>query len=124
MLQKGGGAIVKPRLDHGVLGGRPLPERLVPGDQGRGRQHDQSACPRMGILRDPGQRSGADLGAHQPDRPAARPAGIVERIAALTPLKRLATPDEIAWAILYLASPTAAMVTGHTLAVDGGFLAQ
>ena len=50
--------------------------------------------------------------------------GVVERIAALTPLKRLATPDEIAWAILYLASPAAAMVTGHTLAVDGGFLAQ
>jgi len=36
----------------------------------------------------------------------------------------LATPDEIAWAILYLASPAAVMVTGHTLAVDGGFLAQ
>jgi NAD(P)-dependent dehydrogenase (short-subunit alcohol dehydrogenase family) len=50
--------------------------------------------------------------------------GIVERIEALTPLGRLATPDEIAWAILYLASPAAAMVTGHTLAVDGGFLAQ
>jgi NAD(P)-dependent dehydrogenase (short-subunit alcohol dehydrogenase family) len=50
--------------------------------------------------------------------------GIVERIAGLTPLGRLATPDEIAWAILYLASPAAAMVTGHTLAVDGGFLAQ
>ncbi len=50
--------------------------------------------------------------------------GVVDRIAALTPLGRLATPDEIAHAILYLASPAAAMVTGHTLAVDGGFLAQ
>jgi NAD(P)-dependent dehydrogenase (short-subunit alcohol dehydrogenase family) len=50
--------------------------------------------------------------------------GIVERIAALTPLRRLATPEEIAHAIWYLASPAAAMVTGHTLAVDGGFLAQ
>ena len=50
--------------------------------------------------------------------------GAIEQIAALTPLRRLATPDEIAWAILYLASPAAAMVTGHTLAVDGGFLAQ
>jgi len=27
-------------------------------------------------------------------------------------------------AILYLASPGASMVTGHTLPVDGGFLAQ
>ena len=50
--------------------------------------------------------------------------GVMERIAALTPMGRLATPEEIAHAILYLASPAAAMVTGHTLAVDGGFLAQ
>jgi len=40
------------------------------------------------------------------------------------PLKWLATPDEIAWAILYLVNPAAGMVAGHTLAVDGGFLAQ
>ena len=50
--------------------------------------------------------------------------GIPERIAELTPLRRLATVDEIAHAILFLASPAAAMVTGHTLPVDGGFLAQ
>jgi NAD(P)-dependent dehydrogenase (short-subunit alcohol dehydrogenase family) len=50
--------------------------------------------------------------------------GVMERIAALTPMGRPATPEEIAHAILYLASPAAAMVTGHTLAVDGGFLAQ
>ena len=50
--------------------------------------------------------------------------GVMERIAALTPMGRLATAEEIAHAILYLAIPAAAMVTGHTLAVDGGFLAQ
>jgi NAD(P)-dependent dehydrogenase (short-subunit alcohol dehydrogenase family) len=50
--------------------------------------------------------------------------GVMERIAALTPMGRPATPEEIAHAILSLASPAAAMVTGHTLAVDGGFLAQ
>ena len=50
--------------------------------------------------------------------------GIVERIADLTPLRRLATPEEVAHAILFLASPAAAMITGHTLPVDGGFLAQ
>ena len=46
------------------------------------------------------------------------------RIEALMPLRRLAEPEEVASAILYLASPAAAMVTGHVLAVDGGFLAQ
>ncbi|MGE0752357.1 MAG: SDR family NAD(P)-dependent oxidoreductase [Variibacter sp.] len=49
---------------------------------------------------------------------------LVERIKAMTPLGRLATADEIAAAILYLASGASAMVTGHTLPVDGGFLAQ
>jgi len=50
--------------------------------------------------------------------------GVLERIAELTPLRRLATPEEVAHAILFLASPAAAMITGHTLPVDGGFLAQ
>jgi len=49
---------------------------------------------------------------------------LVERIKAMTPLGRLAEPEEVALAILFLASPAAGMITGHTLAVDGGFLAQ
>lgn len=50
--------------------------------------------------------------------------GIMERIQARTPLRRIAEPEEIAGAVLYLVSPAAAMVTGHTLPVDGGYLAQ
>jgi len=49
---------------------------------------------------------------------------LVARIEAMTPLRRLAEPEDVAAAILFLASPGAAMVTGHTLPVDGGFLAQ
>jgi NAD(P)-dependent dehydrogenase (short-subunit alcohol dehydrogenase family) len=49
---------------------------------------------------------------------------LVRRIEAMTPLGRLAEPEDVAGAILYLASPASAMVTGHVLAVDGGFLAQ
>jgi len=49
---------------------------------------------------------------------------VMKKIEAMTPLGRLAEPEEIAMAILYLASPAASMVTGHVLAVDGGFLAQ
>jgi NAD(P)-dependent dehydrogenase (short-subunit alcohol dehydrogenase family) len=37
------------------------------------------------------------------------------------PLGRLATPEDVAPAVVYLASPAAAMVTGHTLLVDGGW---
>ena len=49
---------------------------------------------------------------------------LVQKIEAMTPLKRLAEPEEVAAAILFLASPASAMITGHTLPVDGGFLAQ
>ncbi len=41
-----------------------------------------------------------------------------------TPLGRLAEPEEVADAVLFLAGRGSAMVTGHVLAVDGGYLAQ
>lgn len=43
----------------------------------------------------------------------------VERI----PLGRFGTAEEVARAALFLASDDAAFITGHTLAVDGGYLA-
>jgi NAD(P)-dependent dehydrogenase (short-subunit alcohol dehydrogenase family) len=49
---------------------------------------------------------------------------LVRRIEQLTPMGRLAEPEEIVGAVLFLASRASAMVTGHVLAVDGGFLAQ
>jgi 2-deoxy-D-gluconate 3-dehydrogenase len=39
------------------------------------------------------------------------------------PLGKLATPEDIAAAVVYLASPGASMVSGHTLVVDGGWTA-
>jgi NAD(P)-dependent dehydrogenase (short-subunit alcohol dehydrogenase family) len=47
-----------------------------------------------------------------------------EQIGAGVPLRRLANPKEIAEAILFLASPRASYITGTTLTVDGGALAQ
>jgi NAD(P)-dependent dehydrogenase (short-subunit alcohol dehydrogenase family) len=39
------------------------------------------------------------------------------------PLHRLATPDEVAAAVCYLASAEAASITGQTLVIDGGLTA-
>ena len=42
------------------------------------------------------------------------------RVAGLTPLRRLATPDDVAGIVLFYASPLAGFVTGANIAPDGG----
>jgi len=49
---------------------------------------------------------------------------LIRAIEAVTPMGRLAEPEEMTGAFLFLASRASSMVTGHILAVDGGFLAQ
>jgi 3-oxoacyl-[acyl-carrier protein] reductase len=50
----------------------------------------------------------------QTDRPT------YDRVVAGIPYGRMGAPDEIADAVLFLASPLARWITGHTLVADGG----
>jgi 3-oxoacyl-[acyl-carrier protein] reductase len=52
------------------------------------------------------------------------PEPIKKGILDATPLGRFATPDEIAYAVAFLASDEAAYITGHVLTVDGGLVMQ
>ena len=45
---------------------------------------------------------------------------IIEPLEASTPMRRIAEPDEIAGAAVFLASPASAFMTGQTLVIDGG----
>jgi 3(or 17)beta-hydroxysteroid dehydrogenase len=49
--------------------------------------------------------------------------GAWKALAGQTPLRRFATPDEIASGILYLSSDEASYVTGTDLVIDGGYTA-
>jgi NAD(P)-dependent dehydrogenase (short-subunit alcohol dehydrogenase family) len=48
-------------------------------------------------------------------------ADVVERIAAL---HRIGEPVDVAGAVVFLASPAASLITGHTIVIDGGWTAR
>ena len=48
------------------------------------------------------------------------PEASLAAIRAMTPVGRLGRPEEVAAAIMFLASPQASYITGQVLAVNGG----
>jgi NAD(P)-dependent dehydrogenase (short-subunit alcohol dehydrogenase family) len=46
---------------------------------------------------------------------------VVERIAAL---HRIGEPMDVAGSVVFLASPAASLITGHTILIDGGWTAR
>jgi 3-oxoacyl-[acyl-carrier protein] reductase len=53
---------------------------------------------------------------------AATPEAVFDFIASNTPLRRVTTPQDVADAVLFFASPWARAVTGQNLVVDGGLV--
>lgn len=50
--------------------------------------------------------------------------GMEDRLTGLTPLGRLALPEEVASAVTYLASDEASYMTGSAMTIDGGYMIQ
>jgi NAD(P)-dependent dehydrogenase (short-subunit alcohol dehydrogenase family) len=53
---------------------------------------------------------------------AATESGHLERLTAMHPIGRLAEPEEVAEAAVWLCTDAASFVLGHTLSVDGGYV--
>ena len=49
------------------------------------------------------------------------PAFRADTVARIAALHRIGQPVEVAGAVVFLASPAASLITGHTLVVDGGW---
>ena len=46
------------------------------------------------------------------------------QIIAREPIGRIGTPEEVAEAVVWLCSDAASFVTGHTMTIDGSYVAQ
>jgi NAD(P)-dependent dehydrogenase (short-subunit alcohol dehydrogenase family) len=125
MAQAGGGAIVNTGSGWGLVGGRNAVSycaskgavvnmtRAMALDHAGQKIRVNCVCPGdtdTGMLRSEAQQLGA-----------ATDAFLAE--AADRPLQRVGKPEDIAQAVLYLASEASSFVTGTTLVVDGGGLA-
>ena len=122
MLQQGSGAIVNTASVAGLIGSRGLAAYVASKHGVVGltktaaleyaQQGIRVNCVCPGVLQTPMTARGLS----DPERRA--------RIIATEPLGRVGTPEEVAEAVVWLCSDAASFVTGHTMTVDGGYVAQ
>jgi NAD(P)-dependent dehydrogenase (short-subunit alcohol dehydrogenase family) len=121
MLAKGGGAIVNTSSNSGVVG---LPNLAIYGAS----KHaiiGLTKAAALEVARSNIRVNAIAPGAVNTDFLSRTLSGHVPIpvVAEHTPLGRIAEPEEIAAAILWLSSDAASYVTGHTLIADGGVTA-
>jgi NAD(P)-dependent dehydrogenase (short-subunit alcohol dehydrogenase family) len=123
MLEQGGGAVVNTSSVYGMAGGRGVSAYVASkhGVAGLTKAAALEYAP-LGIRINavcPGAIRTPMLMRHLPDVETEQ-----RLIAAVEPIGRMGSPEEVAAAVVWLCSDTASFVTGHTMAVDGGYLAQ
>jgi NAD(P)-dependent dehydrogenase (short-subunit alcohol dehydrogenase family) len=115
--QPGGGSII---MIGSVSGTRPSPGTAAYGAAKAGLHHLVTS---LAIEWAPKVRLNTVVPGFVATESAATHYGDADTMAAVTatiPLRRMATPDDVADACLYLASPRAAYVSGATLTLHGG----
>lgn len=118
MLESGGGAIVNTASVNGLVGNPSQPGYCAS-------KHGVIGLTRSAALRY--AKEGIRVNAVCPgvvDTPMVEQIAKVPQykaaIEAMTPMGRMAQPEEIASAVLWLCSGQASFVTGHPLVIDGG----
>jgi NAD(P)-dependent dehydrogenase (short-subunit alcohol dehydrogenase family) len=123
MLKQGGGAIVNTASVAGLVGGAGASAYVASKHGVNGltktaaleyAKHGirvNAVCP--GVIRTP-----------MLERAFASNLQLMEAMAAMEPIGRMAAPEEVAEAVVWLCSDAASFVTGLPMAVDGGWVAQ
>jgi 3-oxoacyl-[acyl-carrier protein] reductase len=117
--QQDGGVIINMSWDHVLTGMPGVNPQMFAAVKGGvlafSKSLARSVAPRVRVnVVAPGWIE-TSFGAHLDD-------GARNRVADATPLKRWGTPDDVAGAVVFLASPAAAFITGHALVVGGGIV--
>jgi NAD(P)-dependent dehydrogenase (short-subunit alcohol dehydrogenase family) len=120
MSKTGGGSIVNISSIMGFVGG-PSGNPAYSASKGAVRIYTKSAAVRYGPM---GIRVNSVHPGYMPPMLNATNANERADKIALTPLRRLGKPIEVAYGVLFLASDEASFVTGTELVIDGGYIAQ
>ncbi|HJU15485.1 MAG TPA: glucose 1-dehydrogenase [Stellaceae bacterium] len=120
MAKTGGGSIVNISSIMGFVGGGSG-HPAYHASKGAVRIYSKAAAVRYGPM---GVRVNTVHPGYMPPMLNATNAGERDEKIAMTPLRRIGQPIEVAYGVLFLASDEASFVTGAELVIDGGYIAQ